>query len=468
MYEIAYLIAGLLLGACAGWFWAGARLRAVITGQVLTAESSAKAAAEVNAELRRQMEQDAEELNQVREQLVREQEARVKAETTLVETKNNLEEQKQLLVVATDRLANTFKALSADALQSNNQSFLHLARQALENIVQQARGDLQLRQEAIDGLIKPLKDELVRYGTQVRVMENTRQEAYGSLRKQLEELSRTHRQLQKETGQLVGALKSPQVRGRWGEITLRRVVEVAGMSPFCDFTEQVSLETEEGRKRPDLVVKLPGGRTVVVDAKVPLQAYMEAQEAGDENGRRGALLRHAQSVRVHMQSLGAKAYWNQFTPGPDFVVLFLPGESFFSAALEQDRSLIEDGVTNRVILATPTTLIALLRTVALSWQQQQMAENARLIAQAGAGLHERLCIFTGHLVKIHDGLNKAVQAYNSAVGSWESRVVPGARKLKEMGASVPGKELAPAVPVETSLRQLPSDSATGSSTIWSS
>ncbi|OAT79405.1 DNA recombination protein RmuC [Desulfotomaculum copahuensis] len=452
MYVI-YFIAGLFLGACAGWFLAGVRLRAVMTERMLAAEGNAKAAAEVNAELRRQMEQGQEELDRVRAQLAREQEARVKAETALVEARNNLDEQKQLLAVATDRLADTFKSLSADALRSNNQSFLQLAGQALENVVQQARGDLQLRQEAIDGLIKPLKEELVRYGTQVRAMENIRQEAYGSLQRQLEELSRTHRQLQKETGQLVGALKSPQVRGRWGEITLRRVVEVAGMSPYCDFTEQVSLATEDGRKRPDLVVKLPGGRTVVVDAKVPLQAYMEALEAGDDSGRRGALLRHAQSVRVHMQSLGSKAYWSQFTPSPDFVVLFLPGESFFSAALEQDRSLIEDGVSSRVILTTPTTLIALLRTVALSWQQQQMAENARLIAQAGAGLYERLCIFAGHLVKIHDGLNKAVQSYNSAVGSWEGRVVPGVRKLKELGAGVPGRELAPVVPVETSLRQ---------------
>jgi len=455
---ILSLLVGLVLGACAGWFAAGARLRAALGEQMLSWQGRARAAEEINVELRRQAEQEREELSQVRLQLAREQEARVKAETALTEAKNNLEEQKKLLAEATDRLGHVFRSLSADALESNNRSFLQLARQALENIVQEARGDLLLRQEAIGSLIKPLQEELARYEARVQAMEDVRQRAYGSLEKQLEQLNRTQQELQKETVQLVGALKSPQVRGRWGEITLRRVVEVAGMSPYCDFMEQVSSSTEEGRKRPDLVVKLPGERTVVVDAKVPLQAYMEALEAADENGRRAALQRHARAVRTHMQALGSRAYWNQFSPGPDFVVLFLPGESFFSAALEQDRSLIEDGIASRVILATPTTLIALLRTVALNWQQHQMAENARRIAEAGTDLYERLCIFAGHLNKIREGLHKANQAFNGAVGSWEGRVAPGVRRLKELGASVPGREPPPLAPVETSLRQLPTGS----------
>lgn len=455
MVEVGYILSGIILGALAGWLLAGARLRAVLSAQILAAESQARAAESISAELRQRVNQLHEELNDARQKLQREQEVRVRAETSLEEAKKKLAEQKELLAEATQRLTDTFKALSADALKSNNRAFLDLARQALENVVAEARGDLQQRHEAIDGLIKPLKEELARYEAQVRAMENARQEAYGGLKKQLEALNQTQQLLQRETSSLVTALKNPQVRGRWGEITLRRVVEVAGMSPYCDFIEQAAVELEEGRKRPDLVVKLPGERTVVVDAKVPLKAYMEAMESTDETGRRAALQRHAQAIRSHMQSLGTKAYWNQFTPGPDFVVLFLPGESFFSAALEEDRALIEDGLASRVILATPTTLIALLRTVALSWQQHHMAENSRRIAEAGAELYERVCKFAEHLGKIRDGLHKATQSYNSAVGSWESRVVPGARRLKELGACTPGKEMTPVQPVENILRELP-------------
>ncbi|MDQ0287184.1 DNA recombination protein RmuC [Desulfofundulus luciae] len=454
MFEALYLLAGLTAGVLAGWLLAGIRIRA-LSAEVVAVRSKAMAAEGINAELRQQLNQVQQELNDLRLQVVREHQARVRAETSLEEARNSLAEQKKLLAEATQRLTDTFKALSAEALKSNNQAFIALARQVLEGVVVEARGDLQKRQEAIDALIKPLKEELARYEAQVRAMENARQEAYGSLKRQLQELSQTQQLLHRETSNLVNALKAPQVRGRWGEITLRRVVEVAGMSPYCDFVEQVSVETEGGRLRPDLVVKLPGGRTVVVDAKVPLKAYMEATESADENAWRQAMQRHAQAVRAHMQSLGSKAYWSQFTPGPDFVVLFLPGESFFSAAVEQDRRLIEDALASRVLLATPTTLIALLRTVALSWQQHQMAENARQIAEAGMELYERVCKFAGHLAKIKDGLQKATQSFNNAVGSWESRVVPGARRLKELGAAMPGKELLPLSQVEIALRELP-------------
>ncbi|MBE3588772.1 MAG: DNA recombination protein RmuC [Thermoanaerobacteraceae bacterium] len=452
---MVYLAAGAILGLLAGWLLAGARWRGFLAGQLLEVESRARAAESLSGELRQQVGRLQQELVEQRQRLEAEREARVKAETSLGEAAEKLAEQKKFLDETGRRFSDAFRALSADALQSNNRAFLDLARQAMERVLAEARGDWQQRQEAIGSLLKPLQQELERYAAGVREMERVRQEAYGSLQKQLESLQQTQQLLQRETGNLVTALKSPQVRGRWGEITLRRVVEVAGLSPYCDFVEQLSVETEGGRSRPDLVVKLPGDRTVVVDAKVPLKAYMEAIESADENGRRLALQRHAQAVRAHMQSLGSRSYWSQFTPGPDFVVLFLPGESFFSAALEQDRGLIEDGLASRVILATPTTLIALLRTVALSWQQQHMAENARRIAETGMELYERICKFAEHLGKIKDGLQRAVQSYNQAVGSWEGRVVPGARRLKELGAGPPGKELATLQPVETALRELP-------------
>ncbi|MCS5695666.1 DNA recombination protein RmuC [Desulfofundulus thermocisternus] len=454
MAEVLFALAGLAAGVLAGWLLAGSRVRA-LSAEVVDARSRAAAAESISGELRQQVEQLQRELAVLRQQVAQEHQARVRAETSLEEARNNLAEQKKLLAEATARLGDTFKALSAEALKNNNQAFIELARQVLEGVVVEARGDLQKRQEAIDALIRPLKEELARYEAQVRAMENARQEAYGSLKRQLQELSQTQQLLHRETSNLVNALKTPQVRGRWGEITLRRVVEVAGMSPYCDFVEQFSVETEGERLRPDLVVKLPGGRTVVVDAKVPLKAYMEAVEAGDEHAWRLAMQKHARAVRAHMQSLGSRAYWSQFSSSPDFVVLFLPGESFFSAAVEQDRHLIEDALASRVLLATPTTLIALLRTVALSWQQHQMAENARQIAEAGMELYERVCKFAQHLAKIKDGLQKATQSFNNAVGSWESRLVPGARRLKELGAAMPGKELYPVTPVEIALRELP-------------
>ncbi|SHF39050.1 DNA recombination protein RmuC [Desulfofundulus australicus DSM 11792] len=460
MAEVLFALAGLAAGVVAGWLLAGSRVRA-LSAEVVDARSRAAAAESISGELRQQVEQLQRELAVLRQQVAQEHQARVRAETSLEEARNNLAEQKKLLAEATARLGDTFKALSAEALKNNNQAFIELARQVLEGVVVEARGDLQKRQEAIDALIRPLKEELARYEAQVRAMENARQEAYGSLKRQLQELSQTQQLLHRETSNLVNALKTPQVRGRWGEITLRRVVEVAGMSPYCDFVEQFSVETEGGRLRPDLVVKLPGGRTVVVDAKVPLKAYMEAVEAGDEHAWRLAMQKHAQAVRAHMQSLGSRAYWSQFSSSPDFVVLFLPGESFFSAAVEQDRHLIEDALASRVLLATPTTLIALLRTVALSWQQHQMAENARQIAEAGMELYERVCKFAQHLAKIKDGLQKATQSFNNAVGSWESRLVPGARRLKELGAAMPGKELYPVTPVEIALRELPPEQEQG-------
>lgn len=448
---ILFFIIGLAVGIVIAWFIVNNRNR----GELIDKEVKIKAGESSLTELRAQLQQKETELNNLRSALNTEQQTRVSAETRLEETRKNLEEQKRLLTEAEEKFTTTFKALSSDALKDNNQAFLNLAKQTLENLLTEAKGDLGKRQQAIEGIIKPLKESLDKYETQIRDLEKSRADAYGGLREQLEQLTRTHQQLQKETTNLVTALKRPEVRGRWGQLTLRRVVEVAGMSQYCDFSEQPSVDTEEGRKQPDLIVQLPVRRTVVVDAKAPLSAYMSAVEAENDESRKVCLIQHAQAVRDHMKLLGSKAYWGQFSSSPDFVVLFLPGESFFSAALEQDRSLIEDGIANRVILATPTTLIALLRTVAYSWQQQQLTENAQKIAQAGTELFERVCKFAEHLNNIRNSLDGAVKSYNEAIGSWEHRVIPGARKLKELGAASPEQELQDIEPVEKSLREIP-------------
>ncbi|MEK6589811.1 MAG: DNA recombination protein RmuC [Nitrospinota bacterium] len=455
MNEVSYLILGLLVGGGIAWFWARSHTKAALTSQITDIEIKSRGAENTITELRSQLQERTGEIKKLSEQLKSEQTGKVTAETRLEEAQKNLEGQKRLLEEATQKLKDTFNALSSDALKSNNAAFLDLARKTLENYLSEARGDLGKRQEAIDQMIKPLKEVLGRYENQIKELETKTDGAYGGLKVYLHELKVTQERLQKETTALVSALKTPQVRGRWGEITLRRVVEVAGMSQYCDFEEQPSVGTEEGRKRPDLTVKLPGERTVIVDAKVPLKAYMEAIETHEDEDRKMLFMQHAKAVKSHMQQLSSKAYWNQFNPTPDFVVLFLPGESFFSMALEQDRNLIEDGIASRVIIATPTTLIALLKTVAYSWQQQQVAENSKRIWKTGTELFDRICKFVEYIGEIGEGLNKAVKSYNSAIGSWESRVMPGAQRLKELGASAPEKELPELNQIDTNIREIP-------------
>lgn len=352
-----------------------------------------------------------------------------KLESALGE-RGRLEAERNSLAAAQESLRDSFKALAADALRDSNTQFLQQAKTLLEGLVQRSQTDLEDRRKAIHNLVEPLQTTLTRMEGEIQGMEGKRQEAYVNLEKELA-------RLQHETGSLTSALRRPQGRGRWGEITLRRVVEVAGMSDYCDFSEQKSLEASEGEegRRPDLVIHLPGRREIVVDSKTPLDAYLDAVETASESDRAAALKRHAAQVRKQMEQLSDKSYWSRLSTSPEFVVLFLPGESFFSAALEQDRTLIEDGIEKRVILATPTTLIALLKAVAYGWRQEQVAVNSQRISDLGKEMYDRVLTLTDHLRDLGAALGKATQSYNKAIGSYENRIVVSARRFKELGAT---------------------------------
>ena len=347
-----------------------------------------------------------------------------------------------------------FKALSADALARNNQAFLDLARATLAQTQEAARGDLEMRQQAIVELVAPVRNSLDKVDFKIQELEKARAGAYAALNEQVRGLAESQTQLRAETGKLVTALRTPGVRGRWGEIQLRRVVEMAGMLDHCDFVTQAAVASEEGRLRPDLLVRLPAGKIIVVDAKTPLDGYLQAIEAGDEQTRKARLADHARQVRAHLTALGRKSYWEQFEHAPEFAVLFLPGECFFSAALESDPSLIEFGVGQNIILATPTTLIALLRAVAYGWRQENLAQNAAEISALGKELFKRLSDMGDHWNKMGKALERAVEAYNAAVGSLEARVLVSARKFAELKTAPLGVEIAKLEPVEKSVRAM--------------
>ena len=342
-----------------------------------------------------------------------------------------------------------FRALSAEVLKSSNEQFLTLAKQALGTYQTDARNELEKRERAVAQLVAPITEQLGKVDSRLERLDRDRAAGASALRQQLQTMVESQDKLRGETGALVAALRKPQARGRWGEMQLRNVVEMAGMVAYCDFAEQVTVRDDEDRAlRPDLIVNLPGGKKVVVDAKAPLQAFLDAYDATDEADRERHMADHARMLREHIRKLSARGYWAQFPEAPDFVVLFLPGEHFHNAALEIDPSLIQQGVEQQVLIATPTTLIALLRAVHYGWQQERVAENAREISDLGRELHSRLGSVAGHVQKLGRQLGSAVDAYNAAVGSLETRVLVSARRFTDHGVVAEDKQIAPLEPID--------------------
>ena len=450
MTEIIFLIVGLLAGGAAVWFFISSRLQANYSRQIAEIEGRAKSAEAVIGELRQQIQQKELEINLTRNELDNEKQKRIETTTRLDEAQKrledaskNLEEQKALLDVMKTELTDTFRAHASAALKSSNEDFLKLASEHLGRILAETKGKLGEHKEALDGTIKPLQEMLKRYEEQIQQIEKHRHESFGSLTQQIRSLSSMQEQLQKETSNLVTVLRKPRVSGSWGEIGLRRVAELAGMTAYCDFYEQESVSSDTGRLRPDMVVRLPNGREIVVDAKAPVDAYLNAVSASSEDEKKKAISNYINQVRNHMNTLGSKAYWDQFKQSPEIVVMYLPGESFFSAALEHDHKLIEDGSAKKVILSTPTTFIALLKAIAYGWQQEQVTKSAQKISDLGKELYERFYIVVEHFAKTGAAIRKAVDSYNEGVRSMESRLIPSVRRFKELGVSTPKEIISP-------------------------
>lgn len=434
-----------------GWLFTWLALRSRKTAFIERLKSEERRASEIAARLAQlQVESERHEQEaQAYRNKVSEIQARLEAERTAAAEKQALLERAEM------KLGDTFKALSADALKGASEQFLHLAKSSLAAHTEEAKGDIEKRKTAIETLVKPVADSLGKFEQRIGEIEKAREGAYAELKEQVRTLGLGQIGLQKETASLVKALRQPTGRGQWGEMQLRRVVELAGMQEHCDFTVQTTTTTDEGKRlRPDLVVMLPAGKTIVVDAKTPMDAYLNALEATDDLSREQFLTQHAVQVRTHIQQLSSIKYTEQFADTPEFTVLFLPSESFFSAALQADPGLIERGVEQGVILATPTTLIALLRAVAYGWRQEALAENAKEISALGRVLHERLAKLSDHFGKLGNSLNSTVDHYNRAMGSYETRVMTSARKFEELKASAEKTSLPQPVRIETSARPL--------------
>ena len=351
------------------------------------------------------------------------------------------------------QLKDTFNAMATEALNSNNEQFLRLAKESLGQFHIKAEGELEKREKAVENLVKPIRDALEKTEKQVERMESGRQQAHGALTKHLETMAESHRLLQSETRNLVQALRRPEVRGQWGELTLKRLAELAGMVEHCDFQEQASVQTDNGQQRPDMVVRMPDKREIIVDAKTPLDAYLSAVESVKDDERKTRLEQHARNVRARIRELSSKSYWQQFRHSPDFVVLFIPGDQFLSDALDVDHTLIEDALSQNVILATPTSFVALLRAIAYGWRQEVLAENAEVIREVGQDLYGRLATFAEHLSRLGRSLDSSVSAYNKAISSYDSRILPGAKKFTELGVTA-RKQPPRLEPVERSARHV--------------
>ena len=351
------------------------------------------------------------------------------------------------------QLKDTFNAMATEALNSNNEQFLRLAKESLGQFHIKAEGELEKREKAVENMVKPIRDALEKTEKQVERMESGRQQAHGALTKHLETMAESHRLLQSETRNLVQALRRPEVRGQWGELTLKRLAELAGMVEHCDFQEQASVQTDNGQQRPDMIVRMPDKREIIVDAKTPLDAYLSAVEAVNDEERKTRLQQHARNVRARIRELSSKSYWQQFRHSPDFVVLFIPGDQFLSAALDVDHTLIEDALSQNVILATPTSFVALLRAIAYGWRQEVLAENAEVIREVGQDLYSRLATFAEHLSRLGRSLDSSVSAYNKAISSYDSRILPGAKKFTELGVTA-RKEPPRLEPIERSARHV--------------
>lgn len=367
--------------------------------------------------------------------------ARERAESDLRNAQKGLDEQRKSIEEIRLQMVDKFKALSSEIL-----------RQTLED----AKGDISQKQQAIDSLLKPVADTLKRYEDQIKALESSRQQAYGNIEAQLKQVALSTQQLQKDTYSLGQALRTPQIKGRWGELTLRRIVELAGMTEHVDFVEQVSVDTDDGRQRPDMIVHIPGGGTLVVDSKVPLNAYLDAVAAQSDEARSTHLIRHSQQVKAHVRSLSSKAYWNQFEQSPNYVVMFIPGESFFAAALEADQNLFEEALSSKVILASPSSLMSILSGQARSWRMEQFQKNAEEIRILGGELYDRISKFVDNFSGVGRALEQAVSSYDKAVGSLERRVLVSARKFRELGATAQA-EITEVEPLERMPRTLQAD-----------
>ena len=375
------------------------------------------------------------------------------AETTNAALEAVLETERKNHEARGAELEKKFAGLASDVLGKNSESFLRLVSERFEKHSESAREDLEKRRVAIETLVKPLGENLTKFERKVGEMEKAREGAYRAIAEQVKSLAEGQTGLRTETGRLVQALRRPEARGRWGEYQLRNVLEMAGMSAHVDFVEQQTVEGDNGKLRPDVIIRIPGGKSIIVDAKTPLDAYLNAVEADDEDERRKFIDAHARQVREHVRALASREYWRALPETPEFVVMFVPGEAFFAAAIESDRELFESAARRGVLISTPTSLIALVKTIAYGWQQEKLAENAKAVAAQGRDLYERVKTFGGHMGDIGKSLQQAVERYNKGVGSLERRVLPAARKFETLGVTPAASSIPALEPVELDPRE---------------